>query len=67
MSATALTRGPAARARIGAKSNATLKSWCAKHGVEIIRLNERAIAVCTEQLERSLEAACASGNGKELA
>jgi len=50
-------RGPAARAAIGAKSNATLKAWCSRHGVEIIVLNERAIAVRREQLERSLETA----------
>jgi hypothetical protein len=62
MSVTALMRGPAARAAIGAKSNATLKSWCARHGVEIIRLNERAIAVHTEQLERSLAAAGKESN-----
>jgi hypothetical protein len=61
---TALMRGPAARARIGAKSNATLKSWCERYGVEIIRLNERAIAVRTEQLERSLEAATGKDSNK---
>jgi hypothetical protein len=57
MSVSALMRGPAARARIGAKTNATLKNWCERYGVEIIRLNARAIAVPTEQLERSLQLA----------
>lgn len=62
MSTATLMRGPAARAALGVKSNSTLKAWCNRHGVEVIRLNERAIAVRREQLERSLETA-----GKELA
>ena len=62
MSVPALMRGPAARARIGAESNATLKNWCERYGVEVIRLNERAIAVRSEELERSLLAAAGKEN-----
>jgi hypothetical protein len=33
MSTATLMRGPAARAAIGVKSNATLKAWCNRRGV----------------------------------
>ena len=58
-----LTRFPAARAVLGCKSNATVRTWCEKWGVEIIELNSRAKAVRTADLERSLIAAAAA---KEL-
>ena len=63
MSATALMRLPEVRAALGVKSNATVKSWCARWGVEIIELNARARAVRVADLERSLLAAA----GKESA
>lgn len=62
MSTAALTRMPAVASALGAKSVATAKSWCLRHGVEIVEINSRAKAVRTADLERSLLAAA----GKEL-
>jgi hypothetical protein len=62
MSAAALVRFPEVREALGVKSNATVRTWCAKWNVPIIELNARARAVRKADLERSLLAA-----GKETA
>jgi hypothetical protein len=59
----ALMRLPEARAALGVKSNQTLRTWCAKWDVPIIKLNDRAKAVQVAAFERSLLAAAA----KEIA
>jgi hypothetical protein len=53
----ALMRLPQVRERLDVKSNATVRTWCAKHGVEILTLNARARAVRVAELERALLAA----------
>jgi hypothetical protein len=53
----ALMRLPQVREKLDVKSNATVRAWCAKHGVEIITLNARARAVRVTELERALELA----------
>jgi hypothetical protein len=62
MSAAALMRLPEVREALGVKSNATVRSWCARWNVPIIEINSRARAVRVADLERSLLAAA----GKEL-
>jgi hypothetical protein len=53
----ALMRLPQVRERLDVKSNATVRTWCAKHGVEILTSNARARAVRVAELERALLAA----------
>lgn len=54
---TVLMRLPEVRTALGVKSNATVRTWCARWGVPIIEINARARAVRVADLERSLLAA----------
>jgi hypothetical protein len=59
----ALMRLPKVRERLDVKSNATVRVWCERWGVEILEINSRAKAVRVADLERSILAAA----GKETA
>jgi hypothetical protein len=54
---TALMRLPQVREKLDVKSNATVRTWCERHGVEILTLNARARAVRVAEFERALELA----------